>query len=151
MVAHVLMEEIGTTFASLGMKNVAKVIENRKTNDPSGQWPDSVLGIVSQSNGIVFVGWKEPSGRGTTNPLIWESACGIAGDLVNGTPITGYESGMGNCRWYHSCRTDKEPSWEPVDKNYAHKSEEMPGVGTVYYYEHAFETDAGWNCIQKTP
>jgi YD repeat-containing protein len=155
MVAHVLMEEIMTTFGEQGGQNVAKVIENRRTNDPSGQWPDTALGIVAQSNAegtqFTFVAWTEPSSRGSTawSYGIWDGACRIAYDLVNQTAITGYHPRMGNCRWYHSCRTDL--GYEPVDPDYVH-SEENPLVGTVYYYEHPFLTDArGWNCKPEVP
>jgi hypothetical protein len=155
MVAHVLMEEIATTFGLQGTKNVAKVIENRRIHDSKGLWPDTALGIVSQGNPdknvYAFVAWKEPSSRGRTewSSIHWETACGVAHDLVNKTPISGFEPKMANCKWYHSCRTDR--GWEPVDTDFVH-SETDPKVGTVYYYEHAFETDAkGWNCWQKAP
>jgi hypothetical protein len=151
-VAHVLLEEAGTTFGAQGMRNVARVIENRITNDPNGEWPDTALGVVSQSNAegtaFAFVGWKMSSTRGTGwMPENWAAACSIAKDLVNGTPITDYNQGMGNSRWYMSCHTDFRPPWVPVDSGYVQPPYESSN-GTMYFYERPFAVDAnGMNCM----
>jgi hypothetical protein len=152
------MEEVVTTFGWQGGQNVAKVIENRRTNDPNGEWPDTALGIVSVTDGtnFAFVAWSRPSPRGTPGWGLWawETSCDIASNLVNEISITDNEEFMKDCRWYQSCRTDLDPPYEPIDKDYVHDPEEevMDLVGTVYYYEHDFERDAdGWGCKLKTP
>jgi hypothetical protein len=154
MVAHVLMEEIQTTFLIEGTKNVAKVIENRRKNDPNGQWPDTALGIVAQSNPdgtkFAFIGWKEPSSRGHTefSKWHWDQACSVARDLVNETQIEGSEPKVASCRWYHSCRTDLDPPWVAVDQNYAY-SMTKDYAGTVYFYEQPFKTENNMNCKKE--
>jgi len=51
MVAHVLLQEGGTTIGIPGMQNIAQVIRNR-INDTSGHFPaTTAIGIVSQGNG----------------------------------------------------------------------------------------------------
>jgi hypothetical protein len=144
MVAHVVLQEGGTTIGLQGMYNIAQVIRNR-INDTSGEFPyDTATGIVSQDNGGAFNAWKSPSAR--EGAYYWSQALTIADSLISGDSTFAHDPGVENCLFFQSCYASDHPKTPevPRDKNWEAKDS---GGGRAQYY---YKSYPDYGCIPTT-
>jgi hypothetical protein len=140
MVAHVVLQEGGTTIGLQGMRNIAQVIRNR-INDMSGHFPyDTAMGIVSQGNGSAFNGWSAPSAR--EGAYYWPQALDIANSLISGTGTFAHSPGVENCLYFLSCRENE------VAEDSSYKYRDAGGGRSQHYFETLFTSRA---CVAITP
>lgn len=133
MIAHVLLQEGGTTIGEQGMRNIAQVVRNR-ISDTSGHFPAAnAIGIVSQGNGNAFNGWRAPSAR--ERAYYWQTALNLANSLISGQDSFGASSGVEQCLFFQSCNDPDYPVQPevPADKNWIHY--DVGGGRAQYYYQ----------------
>jgi hypothetical protein len=139
MVAHVLLQEGGTTLGLQGMLNIAQVVRNRIN---SSNFPNEAIGVVSQGNGAQFNGWRASSVRDGSNQ--WDNAMSLADMLLTGEGTFAASSGITEkTLYFQSCDASQVPSdsdTEPVH-------EDAGGGRIQYYYDEAPD----FGCIEPTP
>lgn len=142
MVAHVLLQEGGTTIGIPGMRNIAQVIRNR-INDTSGHFPaTTAIGIVSQGNGDAFNGWRAPSVQ--EGHAYWQNALSLADSLISGQGSLGGHEKVVNSLFFLSCSADEVP----VDSSYIHS--DIGGGRSQHYFDTLF-TSRQCVAITTTP
>ncbi len=139
MVAHVLLQEGGTTLGLQGMLNIAQVIRNRVN---SSSFPNDAVGVVSDGNGGQFNAWRAPSIRdGSTQ---WNNAMSLADMLLTGEGTFATSSGISeNTLYFQSC----DITQVPLDTNIKPVHEDTGGGRIQYYYDSA----PSFGCIVPTP
>lgn len=141
MVAHVVLQEGGTTLGRQGMHNIAQIIRNR-INDQSGLFPyDTAVGIVSQGNGGAFNAWRAPSAR--EGSFLWSTALELSSLLISGEGAFDHAPGVKNCLYFLSCK-DKE-----VAKDDSYKHRDVGGGRSQHYFETLFTSTTCVDEVEK--